>query len=112
MSLSIPQLNLKIQELTQGASLDQERLEREVALMAERCDVTEEIVRARHHLNMMKKSLLDSGEVGKKLDFIAQEIHRETNTIGSKAQHPDIAEEIIRVKGELEKIREQVQNIE
>ena len=106
------QLSQRIQELTRGIDLDSERLEREVALVAERSDVTEEIVRTRHHLEMIKASLSGSGEAGKKLDFIAQEIHRETNTIGSKAQHPKIAEEIIRIKGELEKIREQVQNIE
>ncbi len=106
------QLSQRIQELTQGVSLDQERLEREVAFMAERSDVTEEIVRARHHLNMMQASLSGWGETGKKLDFISQELHREANTIASKAQHAEIAEQIIRIKGELEKIREQVQNIE
>ena len=61
---------------------------------------------------MLFRSLLSSEEVGKKLDFIAQEIHREVNTIASKAQSFEIAEEVIRVKSELEKIREQVQNIE
>lgn len=106
------QLNQKIQELTQGISLDSERLEREVALMAERSDITEEIVRTRHHLDMVRSSLSGSGEAGKKLDFIAQELHREANTIGSKVQHPEVTDQMIRIKGELEKIREQVQNIE
>ena len=69
-------------------------------------------VRTRHHLDFLKKSLASSDEVGKKLDFIAQEVHREVNTIASKAQNFEIAEEVIRIKSELEKIREQVQNIE
>jgi len=106
------QLTQRVHQLAKGISLDSERLEREVALMAERSDITEELVRIRHHLNMIRSCLAGSDEAGKKFDFITQEIHREANTIASKAQHARIAEEVIRVKGELERIREQVQNIE
>ncbi len=106
------QLKERILGLTRETPLDPGRLEQEVALMAERGDITEELVRAKHHLDFLKKSLANSGEVGKKLDFIAQEIHRETNTVASKSQNFEIAEEVIRIKSELEKIREQVQNIE
>ena len=105
-------LRERVLELTQEVALDSGRLEQEVALMAERSDITEELVRLRHHLDFLKKSIAGSGEVGKKLDFIAQEIHREVNTIASKSQNFEVAEEVIQVKSELEKIREQVQNIE
>ncbi|MBI4000006.1 MAG: YicC family protein [Candidatus Omnitrophica bacterium] len=105
-------LQERISELAEGVALDSTRLEQEVALLAERSDITEELVRIKHHLDFLKKSLANSEEVGKKLDFIAQEVHREVNTIASKAQNFGIAEEVICVKSELEKIREQVQNIE
>ena len=105
-------LREKVLELTREVPLDSGRLEQEVALIAERSDITEELVRTKHHLDFLTKSIAGSGEVGKKLDFIAQEIHREVNTIASKSQNSDIAKEVIRIKSELEKIREQVQNIE
>lgn len=105
-------LKERVLELAGQVPLDSARLEQEVAFHAERSDITEELVRVRHHLGFLKKSLGESDEVGKKLDFIAQEIHREANTIASKAQSFQIAEEVIRIKSELEKIREQVQNIE
>lgn len=111
-SLHHNRLRERVLELTREVPLDSGRLEQEVALIAERSDITEELVRTRHHLDFLKKSIAGSGEVGKKLDFIAQEIHREVNTIASKSQNSDIAEEVIRIKSELEKIREQVQNIE
>jgi len=105
-------LRERVLELTREIPLDSNRLEQEVALIAERSDITEELVRTKHHLDFLKKSIAGSGEIGKKLDFIAQEIHREVNTTASKSQNSDIAEEVIRIKSELEKIREQVQNIE
>lgn len=105
-------LRERVLELTAGIPLDGVRLEQEVAFAAERSDITEELVRVKHHLDFLKKSIEAAEEVGKKLDFIAQEIHREVNTIASKAQSFQIAEEVIRIKSELEKIREQVQNIE
>ena len=106
------QLKERVLELAGRIQLDSIRLEQEVAFTAERSDITEELVRVNHHLGFLKKSLEGSDEVGKKLDFIAQEIHREANTIASKAQSFQIAEEVIQIKSELEKIREQVQNIE
>ena len=105
-------LRQRVLELTREVPLESARLEQEIALLAERSDITEELVRTKHHLDFLSKSLEGSGEVGKKLDFIAQEIHRESNTIASKSQNFEIAEEIIQIKSELEKIREQVQNIE
>lgn len=105
-------LKTRILELVREIPVDSERLEQEVAFMAERSDVTEELVRTRHHLDFLNRSLASSDEAGKKLDFIAQEIHREVNTIASKAQNFEMAQQVIRIKSELEKIREQVQNIE
>ena len=105
-------LKERLQEMVQNVQIDSGRLEQEIAFLAERSDITEELVRTAHHLDFLKKSIAGSGEVGKQLDFIAQEIHREANTIASKAQSSQIAEEVIKIKSELEKIREQVQNIE
>lgn len=105
-------LRERVLELTGTIPLEGGRLEQEVALLAERSDITEELVRTKHHVDFFKKSLVGSGEIGKKLDFIAQEIHREVNTVASKAQDSEIAEDVIRIKSELEKIREQIQNVE
>ena len=102
----------RVAELSGGLALSQETLAKEVALMAERADITEELVRLRHHLSFFEKTLKESGEVGKRLDFIAQEIQREANTIASKAGDFPVAEQVISIKTELEKIREQIQNIE
>ncbi len=101
----------RIQALDEKIKLDPDRLAREVAFLAERSDITEEVVRAKHHLESFTKSLGGNGEAGKKLEFIVQEIHREVNTIASKAQNFGISDEVVRVKSELEKIREQIQNI-
>src|SRR3989338_1594167 len=102
----------RVLELTQNASPDPGRLEQEIALLAERNDITEELVRLNHHVDFFGKSLTCPEEIGKKLDFIAQEIHREATTIASKSQNFEISEDVIQIKSELEKIREQVQNIE
>lgn len=91
---------------------EDERFFREVAFLAEKSDVTEEIVRMKSHLELFTSKLKTKGEVGRELDFLCQEMNREMNTIGSKSQHFDIATDVIFVKGELEKIREQIQNIE
>jgi uncharacterized protein (TIGR00255 family) len=88
------------------------RLAQEAALMAERLDVSEEITRLRTHLDHVEEILTEPGAVGRKLDFVIQEIGRELNTIGSKAQDAHIAGLVIDGKVELEKIREQAQNIE
>jgi len=93
-------------------ALDDERLLKEVAVFADRCDISEEITRAHSHIAQFR-SYMDSGEpVGRPLDFLSQELFREFNTMGSKANHAVLAQTVVRAKAELEKIREQVQNIE
>lgn len=89
-----------------------ERLAQEVAIMADKTDVTEEIVRLDCHLEVFRHTLEEGSPCGKKLDFLAQEILRETNTIASKGQDTLVAHMVVELKGEIEKIREQVQNIE
>ena len=84
----------------------------EVAIFAKNSDISEEITRLKNHLVNLNKTLGASGEVGKKLDFIAQELHRETNTIGSKSGDFKISKNVIEIKGEIERIREQAKNIE
>jgi uncharacterized protein (TIGR00255 family) len=102
----------RVKEILPGVEIDEGRLATEVVLFAERSNVTEEIVRLRSHLAQMRQSLEQSEAVGRRLDFLLQEMNREINTIGSKASDGQIAKVVIEVKSELEKIREQVQNIE
>lgn len=92
--------------------LSDERILREIALFADRCDITEELTRLASHFVQFEKILADDAPAGRKLDFLCQEIHREFNTVGSKAQHLDITRRILDAKNELERIREQVQNVE
>ncbi len=102
----------RIKELTAGYSLDDARLAQEVAVMAERCDITEEVVRLQSHIGQFE-SLLQSQEAeGKKIDFLLQEMNREINTIGSKSNDIEIARRVIEAKSEMSKLREQAQNIE
>ncbi len=105
-------LKERVERLAQGVELDGERLAQETALMADRCDITEEVVRGKSHLAQLHKMLDEGGPVGRKLDFLIQELNRELNTIGSKASDFEIARRVIEMKSEMEKIREQVQNIE
>jgi uncharacterized protein (TIGR00255 family) len=91
---------------------DRNRIETEVAIFSQNADISEEITRIKGHLNEFLKSLSVNNEVGKKLDFIAQEIYREANTISAKANDYSISEEALEVKNQVEKIREQLQNIE
>ena len=105
-------LESKIRELLSDAKLDEARIITETAIYADKVAVAEETVRLRSHIEQLRK-MLDSDEaVGRKLDFIVQEMNRETNTIGSKAQNLDIAQTVVDIKAEIEKIREQIQNIE
>lgn len=104
-------LRSRIQELFKTAVPD-ERIWQEAALLAERSDVTEEMVRLKSHLRLFKEKIAKGGETGKELDFILQEMNREINTLSSKGQDAEISQEGVRVKAELEKIREQIQNIE
>lgn len=106
-------LRERIAELTSGAiSLDPGRLEAEVAFMAERCDIQEEITRLRSHLEELGECLKGEGPVGRRVEFILQEMFREINTLGAKANDLEISRVVIAFKTELEKIREQVQNVE
>lgn len=105
-------LHEKIQLLSNGMTLDEGRLVQEVALHAERCDITEEISRGRSHLDQFENFLSSAESVGRKLDFLLQEIHREINTMSTKASDAAISLNAVEVKGELEKLREQVQNVE
>jgi uncharacterized protein (TIGR00255 family) len=102
----------RVKDLTGGRDIDRGRLEMEVAIYAKNSDISEEIARLKNHLSNFMKTIAGDGEVGKKIDFIAQELHRETNTIGSKASDFKISKNVIEVKGEIEKIREQAKNLE
>jgi len=104
--------NDRIKDLTGGRTIDVGRLELEVAIFAKNSDISEEITRLDNHLVNFGKTISEHGEVGKKIDFIAQELHRETNTIGSKASDFKISKCVIEIKGEIEKIREQAKNLE
>ena len=92
--------------------VDPARLAQEVAIMADRCAIDEELSRLDSHLQQMCLYLDDEGEIGKKMDFLIQEMNRETNTIGSKAQDSEIARAVVDLKSEIEKLREQIQNVE
>ncbi len=102
----------RIAELAPGVAVDPGRLATEVAVFAERSDISEEITRFRSHLRQFRSTLGAPGAVGRTLDFIVQELGREINTIGSKANDLEIAQRVIAVKGELESLREQIQNLE
>ena len=102
----------RVRELSGGQKIDAGRLAIEVAIFAKNCDISEEITRLRNHLTNFRATISNNDEAGKKLDFIAQELHREINTIGSKASDFRISKNVIEIKGEIEKIREQVKNIE
>ena len=105
-------LQQRLEKLLGGTELDPQRLAQEVALLADRCDITEELVRLESHFIQFDETLLLKEPVGRKLDFLMQEINREVNTIGSKANDSAITSLVVQMKAELEKMREQVQNIE
>ena len=105
------QIREKISELLDGEALDETRLIQEVAFLSERADVTEEIVRCKSHFTQLSSYMTQEEPVGKRINFLIQEIGREVNTIGSKSPQPAVTNHVIEIKGELEKIREQVQNI-
>ena len=102
----------KIKQISPSIKLDEGRLEQEVAMFAKNCDITEEITRLKAHIKSFQDIISTSGEAGRRLDFIAQELSREINTIGAKAQNINISRHVIQAKEEIEKIREQVQNVE
>lgn len=103
---------VRMEELLDGSELAQQRILNEAALFADKVAVTEEIVRLRSHLGQLESMLQSPVAVGRKLDFLVQELNRETNTIGSKANDYEIAKIVVEMKAEIEKIREQIQNLE
>jgi uncharacterized protein (TIGR00255 family) len=105
-------LHARLRQIGLEVDLNDERVLREIALFADRCDIAEELTRLASHLAQLDKTLAADGPVGRQLDFLCQEIHREINTIGSKAQHLEITRRVLEAKNELERIREQVQNVE
>jgi len=105
-------LRERVQSLLGGIDVDPSRFQQEVALLAERTDITEEIVRAESHLTQFLTLLKAEEPVGRKMDFLLQEIYREVNTLSAKANDAEISQRVVEIKAELEKIREQVQNIE
>ena len=105
-------LKNRIDTISEDLGIDESRLAQEVALFAGRCDITEEIVRARSHLNQFHTYMKMDDAIGRRLDFLIQELNREINTISSKASDSSISANAVEVKAELEKIREQIQNIE
>ena len=102
----------KIRQIAGSVKLDSGRLETEVAIFAKNCDIAEEVTRSLAHIENFRGTVLAGGEAGRRLDFIAQELFREANTAGAKAQDIRISRLVIQIKEEIEKIREQVQNVE
>ena len=105
-------LEQKVRDLLETTNIDEQRIITETAIFADKIAVDEETVRLRSHIKQLESFLNAEGPAGKKLDFIVQEMNRETNTIGSKAQNVEIAHIVVDIKSEIEKIREQIQNIE
>ena len=105
-------LEAKMQEVLSSTSIDENRILTEAAIFADKVAVDEETVRLRSHLNQLQQMLSDGGAIGRKLDFLLQEMNREANTIGSKGNDLEQARIVVDIKAELEKIREQTQNIE
>jgi uncharacterized protein (TIGR00255 family) len=102
----------RLSELLENVAVDETRLAQEVAYLAERSDITEEIARLRSHLGQLRELLSGEGEIGKKLDFLLQEVNREANTVLSKSSELSISDAAIGIKTEVEKLREQAQNVE
>ena len=108
----VVKLNTRIKELLQDQEIDEARLAQEVVIYADKCSIEEEVTRLNSHIYQFRELLQTNEAVGKKIDFMIQEMNRETNTIGSKANNLEITNEVINMKTQLENIREQVQNIE
>ena len=102
----------RMQDVLGSADIDEQRILTEAAIFADKVAVDEETVRLRSHFDQMKNFLMSGVPVGRKLDFIVQEMNREANTIGSKVTDSELAHKVVDIKGEIEKIREQIQNIE
>ncbi len=105
-------LEKKLREVLEDSSIDEQRILTEVAIFADKIAVDEETVRLRSHIEQLVSMINSNETLGKKFDFVVQEMNREANTIGSKAQNVEITRIVVDIKGEIEKIREQIQNIE
>ena len=105
-------LQARLKELLEESQIDENRIALEVAVLADRSDISEELVRLNSHFDQFEQNLLENSAVGRKLDFLLQEMNREVNTIGAKANDLEITQQVVEMKSELEKLREQVQNIE
>ena len=107
-------LRAAVQELTAQVDIDDDRLAREIAYLAEKWDINEEIVRFRSHIELFREAIEGDGSepVGKRLGFLVQEMLREANTVGSKANDAALAQASVAIKEEIERIREQVENVE
>lgn len=105
-------LEAKVRELLADSTIDESRIITETTIFADKICVDEEIVRLRSHIKSTRNALVEGGSIGRKLDFIAQEMNREANTILSKANDLEVANHAINLKTEIEKVREQIQNIE
>jgi uncharacterized protein (TIGR00255 family) len=105
-------LRRSVSELLDGRAVDEQRLAQEIAFLADKLDITEELVRFAAHVEACRLALGGNQPVGKQLGFLAQELGREVNTMGSKGNDPEILQQVIAMKGELEKFREQVENLE
>jgi uncharacterized protein (TIGR00255 family) len=105
-------LEERIGQLIEAPQVDQQRLAMEVAILAEKADITEECVRFRSHIELFRSALQTDGPVGRKLNFLLQELNREANTMTSKANVATVAHRVVEIKEEIERIREQVQNVE
>jgi len=105
-------LNNRIKDLLGDNQVDPSRLEQEIAYFADRCSIDEELTRLRSHIKQLRQTLETDQGIGRKLDFLVQEMNREINTIGSKANDLEITKYVVEIKSEIEKVREQIQNIE
>lgn len=112
LTAELARLKKAVAELAGGVKVDEQRLALEIALMADRVDITEELVRFRTHVAACREALHGTAAVGKQLGFLAQELLREVNTMGSKANDAEITQTVIAMKGELERFREQLENLE
>ena len=117
LSASLPEtyaqrLRENVERLTENGAVNQDRLLQEIALLADRYDVSEEINRFDAHLEHLDKMMKEGGALGRKVDFLLQEINREANTLAAKCNQAEISARVVEIKSELEKLREQIQNIE
>jgi uncharacterized protein (TIGR00255 family) len=102
----------RLTEVLEGSDVDEGRILQEASQLVEKSDITEEVARIRSHVSQMKEILLDGPSVGRKLDFLLQELNREVNTIASKTGDPQVLAHVIDMKAEIERAREQVQNLQ